>query len=328
MKNKKQIWNAGAVLLAASMMLSGCDVIETLTSAGKGEREYGKAETMVILSTERLRYEEMYTEELWSAAADDHGTTFETILLSQVHDFMIELKTMSHMAEDQKIELTSREKDLVKEASSQYFDALGNHYAAEFGLTEEDVNALYTDYWTAEKLVEQLTGSMNLEVSDSEAKVIKVAQIETSSPETAGELLAKISEEEADFYTIAKEYSENEKLEKLLYYGLMDEEYEKAAYGLETGEVSGIVEDSGKYYILMCINDYDEDATRIRKEEMIQEKKSEAFHSSYQVYKTENPLVEDTALWDSLELEQCPLVNADFFEIYERVCMSGTETKE
>ncbi|MBR6615391.1 MAG: peptidylprolyl isomerase, partial [Lachnospiraceae bacterium] len=222
MKRSKWLWKERAALAAASvLLLSGCSVAETLTPVGKGEKEYGKAETMVILSTERLRYEQVYTNALWDAAVDHRGTTFESVLLSQVHDFMIELRTMSNMAAEQKIELTSREKDLVKEAAAQYFDLLGSNMVAEFDLTEEDVRTLYADYWTAEKLVEQLTGSINLEVSDSEAKVIEVAQIELSAMEEAVEVLEKVTEEGADFYTVAKEYSESDEVKMQLTYGLM-----------------------------------------------------------------------------------------------------------
>ncbi len=73
----------------------GCGVKETLLSGRKSEREYGKAETMVIVTTERLRYEELYTDKIWDVAVDESGTTFEETLVNQIHDFLKELKTMS-----------------------------------------------------------------------------------------------------------------------------------------------------------------------------------------------------------------------------------------
>ncbi len=321
MKKWKYIWDVGLVLIVAMSILSGCGVKEAIGVAGKTEKEYGKPETMVILSTERLRYEDVYTEELWNAKIDQNGTTFETILLDQVHDFMIELKTMSSMASEQEIELTSREKDLVKEAASKYLEALGTSHAESFGLELENVTNLYEDYWTAEKLVEHLTSTMNLEVSDSEAKVITVAQIEVSDLETATEVYTKVSAEHADFNAIAKEYSEADELKNQFTYGTMGKEYETAAYALETEEISGIIEENGKYYILKCVSDYDVEATRLRKEEMIQEMKNEAFHTSYQAYKAEHPLTENTEFWVNLTLTDCPMVNADFFAIYESVCL-------
>ena len=320
MKKMKHMWRIGAAGIAAALMISGCGMAETLSTANKGEKEYGKAETMAILTTEKLRYENVYTDEIWTAAIDQKGTTFETVLLPQVHDFLIELKTMSNMAEEREITLTSREKELVAEAAGKYYMALGSEKAEMFDLEQSDVAELYMDYWISEKLVEQLTGSMNLEVSDSEAKVITVSQIEVSDRETAEEVLEKVQEAGEEFYSIAKEYSEQEEIKKQIYRGMMNDAYEEAAFSLAEGEVSEVIAEDGKYYVLQCVDDYDEEATKLRKDQMMREKKTEAFHTSYQAYKAEHPLIGDEELWKSLSVADSPKVEADFFAIYEEVC--------
>ncbi len=324
MKDRKNTWNRKACSLAfvaaASLALSGCSVTEAISPTGKGEKEYGKAETMVVLTTERLRYEAVYTEEIWTASVDNRGTTFEAVLLPQVHDFLIDLKTMSNMAEEQEIALTSKEKELVHEAAEKYYTELGSEHAEDFGLKQEMVSELYTDYWISEKLVEQLTGAINLEVSDSEAKVITVSQMELSDKAKAEEVLALVQEEDADFHAIAKEYSENEEIKYQVYRGQMGSAYENAAFALAEGEVSGVISEDGRYYILKCVDDYDEEATRIRKDQMMREKKTEAFHTSYQSYKAEHPLVVDEELWSTLSVTDSPKVEADFFAIFEEVC--------
>lgn len=315
-----KIWKTGAAILAAAGILCGCSVSEALSSGKKGEKEYGKAETMVIVTTERLRYEEVYSENIWTAAVDNRGTTFEAALLSQIHDFLRELKVMSLMAAEEKLALTSREKEKVKAAAEEYMAALGDDMAGEFGLSERAMEAFYTDYWLSEKLVEQLTGGMNLEVSDSEAKVITVSQIELSDEAAAEEVLRKLTEEGADFASVAKEYSEDAEIKKQIFYGLKGEEYETEAFGLLPGEISRIVRDAGKYYILKCVSDYDESATRLHKEQMMREIKNEAFYSSYQAFKEEHPLTGDDGMWKELTITDSPAAAADFFEIYEQVC--------
>lgn len=320
MKQVKRILSRGMVCLAIVSMLTGCGVRETLSPINKGEKEYGKAEVMVILTTEKLRYEDVYTEEIWGASVDEQGTTFEEVLLPQVRNYLIDLKTMSRMAEEWEIALTSREKDLVSEASAKYYLALGTDMAEEFGLSQGDVAELYEDYWLSEKLVSRLTGDLKLEVSDSEAKVITVAQIELSDRETAGDVLEKTLAEEADFYGIAQEHSENEEIKVQIYRGLKGDSYEEAAFELAEGDISGVISADGYYYILKCMDDYDEEATRIRKEQMMQEKKTEAFHTSYQAYKGEHPLIGDEELWDSLSVKEHPDVEADFFAIFEETC--------
>lgn len=316
-----KIWTA--VLLAAAL-IGGCGVREAFSNGKKGEKEYGKGETMMIVTTERLRYEELYSDQIWNAAVDNRGTTFESVLLTQIHDFLKELRVMSLMAKEQGIELTSREKELVKEAAKQYYTALGGTDAAKFDLDEKTIEAFYTDYWIAEKLVEKLTEGINLEVSDSEAKVITVTQIELDDLAEATEVLAKVQEEGSDFSSLAKEYSTDSETEKQIFRGLHGSEYEEAAFRLATGEISGILSDSGKYYILKCVSDYDESATKVRKEQMMRQKKNEAFYGSYQTYKDEMELTEDPALWQEITIAGSPKVMADFYEIYEKVCVGET----
>ena len=312
-----------AVVLAAAVVC-GCGVKETLLSGRKSEREYGKAETMVIVTTERLRYEELYTDKIWDTVVDESGTTFEETLLSQIHDFLKELKTMSRMADEEKVTLSGKERELAKQAAAQYMKELKN--AGESSEIDKDVvESLYEDYWKTEKLVETLTGSVNLEVSDSEAKVITVDEIVLSDKDQADEALKKVQMEGTDFMTVAKEVSEDQEIEKKISRGLRPEAYEKAAYALATGEISDVIEADGKYYILRCVNDYDEAATKARKEEMVREKRNEVFYETYSEYAEKVHLAKDDSLWKNLSITDGERTSADFFEIFETVC-KGTDS--
>ena len=312
-----------AVVLAAAVVC-GCGVKETLLSGRKSEREYGKAETMVIVTTERLRYEELYTDKIWDMVVDESGTTFEETLLSQIHDFLKELKTMSRMADEEKVTLSGKERELAKQAAAQYMKELKN--AGESSEIDKDVvESLYEDYWKTEKLVETLTGSVNLEVSDSEAKVITVDEIVLSDKDQADEALKKVQMEGTDFMTVAKGVSEDQEIEKKISRGLRPEAYEKAAYVLATGEISDVIEADGKYYILRCVNDYDEAATKVRKEEMVREKRNEVFYETYSEYSAKIHLAKDDSLWKNLSITDGERTSADFFEIFETIC-KGTDS--
>ena len=308
-----------SVVVLAAAVVCGCGVKETLLSGRKSEREYGKAETMVIVTTERLRYEELYTDKIWDTVVDESGTTFEETLLSQIHDFLKELKTMSRMADEEKITLSGKERELVKQAAAQYMENLKN--AGDGSEIDRDVvESLYEDYWKAERLVETLTESVNLEVSDSEAKVITVDEIVLSDRNQADETLKKVQTEGTDFLTVAKAVSEAQEIEKKISRGMRSDAYEQAAYALSTGEISDVIESDGKYYILRCVNDYDEAATKIRKEEMIREKKNEAFYEIYSEYAANVHLTRDDSLWQNLSITDGEKTSADFFEIFEKGC--------
>ena len=67
------------------------------------------------------------------------------------------------------------------------------------GLEEKTAEEFYEDYRLANKLVDQLTAGADQEVSDSEARVITVEEIETSDAETAAAALAAIQAEGGSF---------------------------------------------------------------------------------------------------------------------------------
>ena len=76
----------------------------------------------------------------------------------------------------------------------------------------------------------------------------------------------------------------------------------------------------GKYYILRCVNDYDEAATKARKEEMVREKRNEVFYETYSEYAAKVHLAKDDSLWKNLSITDGERTSADFFEIFETVC--------
>lgn len=319
MKKKTKRWKAGAAALLAAALLCGCSSDVPLLSSARGEKEYGKPETMVIVMTERHRYEDLYSDQIWSAAVDNRGTTFDASLADQIHDFMQELKIMSMMAGEEGVSLSAGEKEAAAEAAGTYMEELGSQLAKELEISQETVQNLYSDYCLAEKLVEKLTGSMDLEVSDSEAKVIAVSQIVLEDETRAQEVLASVQQEGADFYSIAQENSVDPEIKKQIFRGLMGSSYEEAAYSLETGQISDVVEENGKYYILKCENDYDEAATMARKEEMVKEKKNQAFYQAYQTFREGITLTEDPELWSGLSVSGSPATEADFFEILQKI---------
>ncbi|PHL14406.1 hypothetical protein, partial [Enterococcus faecium] len=59
-----------------------------------------------IAITERNRYQNIYTGQLWGVTADSNGNTFETLLKNQVQQFLEELAVVDRMAQEENISLT------------------------------------------------------------------------------------------------------------------------------------------------------------------------------------------------------------------------------
>lgn len=309
---------AGFCLLFALVSLCGCSsVISSVTKTT--QTDYTKGQIMVVAATERNRYQNIYTSRLWSVSADAQGTTFEELLKRQIEQFLEELAVVNLMAREQGIELTSQENDVVKTLSEEYYQGLTREDLEYLGVSEDEVYDLYSRYYLADKTVSALIDSRELEVSDAEAKVIEIGQIELDSREKAEEVLQKLSQEKADFNAIASENSLNPQINLKLEWKEDMGQLEQSAFSLEQDELSDIVESDGKFYIQKCINAYDEEATAERKNRLVQEKKTEAFRALYEPFIKEHTVKLQEGIWDDVDFfagENCTTDN--FFQLYHQ----------
>ena len=197
-----------AVVLMVFLLAAGCSR-SAAVEPGKEEvkRSYTKGQLMTIAATERNRYQNIYTSQIWSVEDKTGGGNFEDRLTGQIRQFFMELGTMNLLADENGIELTSQEKDSIKRLSEQYYGLLSKADRDYIGADQEEVYELYCEYYRADKLVTELTQDQNLEISDAEAKVIEVLPISVRNRQTAEEVLAQAQAEGADFSAIAKKYS-------------------------------------------------------------------------------------------------------------------------
>ena len=319
-RKKWRIRSVAAVLISLPLLLSGCQKTESILAGMGGEKGYERPEIMIAAMSQKNTCEELCTGQIWSAQVDESGKTFEEYTKEQLKSFMDELKILTLLAKERNISLTEEEASAMAKASEEYLAALTPEDISYMGVDETSVNTMFHDYCLANKTVEELTKDLDMEVSDSEAKVITVDEIVLSDKDQADETLKKVRTEGTDFMTVAKEVSEDQEIEKKISRGMRSEEYEQAAYALASGEISDVIGADGKYYILRCVSDYDEAATKIRKEEMVREKKNEAFYETYSEYAAKVHLAKDDSLWKNLSITDGEKTSADFFEIFETVC--------
>ena len=321
MQSNKYRMKRGALLVVSMLvfcifLLSGCDKLPE--GMLKQERElYTQGQIRMIAATERNRYQNLYTGQLWSVTADGQGNTFEALLKSQIGQFLEELAVVDRMADEQGIQLTSQDEDDINNLAEEYYTGLSKEDLAYMQVSKDEVLDLYRKYYRADKTVSQMTESKNLEVSDAEAKVIQVERIETDSREKAEELLSQVSEEKADFTSIAEKNSLNSQVKFSLEWDADLKEPDKSAFALEENEISAIIEAGGRFYIQKCINAYDQQATALRKERLAQKKKTEAFQEIYLPYQEKYRVRLNGDIWENIDFSAGEGCNSDnFFSLY------------
>lgn len=305
---------AAVCILAA--FLGGCKGRDSLSgSAAVGS--YSLPEVMLLVATERNRYEQVYTDEIWQVQVEE-GTTMEDYLLKQIRAFAEDVKVMNMIAKENDIRIEAAEKETLRQLSEEYYSQLSENDLAYTGASLENVQNIYEEYHLAGKVVENITKDVDLEISDNEAKVISVEQIVLDSPEEAERVLGLVQAENADFKAIAAAESKEPDIELSVGRGEMGSSYEAAAFALEEGQISGVVEEGGTYYIIKCTNAYDEEATLERKSQLSLARKDKAFREMFESFKAENPVEFDDTIWEGIDFKpEDKTETTNFFQLYQ-----------
>lgn len=283
------------------------------------------AEANLLLANVRNQYEEAFGEEIWNQKIE--GESFKDYVKEMVKNQLAQLKCMVLYAQKEEIDLSVEEEECLRLAAEDYFGDLSSKEQQSLGTSVEEVYQLYKNLAVAEKVYDRLTQDVDEEISDAEAKVIVVWHIFRAYSEDAEEQDRKLLEElreqlvtqEADFASLAEEYSDDDKLEYAFGRGEMEKEFEEAAFALKAGEISDVIETESGYHIIKCISDYDAAKTAQNKLELLKKRRQEAFDSEYAVF-TKGLVSEfNEAAWKKVEFDRLSGINnKNFYEIYEK----------
>ena len=306
-----------AVLTAAVFILPSCKGLE-LENKTEQVEEYTKEQAMVIISNERNRYENAYSEDIWKISVDDEGTGFDKLTIQNVKSYLEEIKLLCMLADERGISITSTERDIVRQMTDEYMAGLDEGDLEYIGCTREDVQKMYTDIFQAEKLINSITGTVDSEISDSEAKVISIQQIVTADEKKAKAILKRIKIDGENFNSMASRYTEDEEIDLKLMRSDNDEDIiTRTAFSLEENEVSNILFKDGLYYIIKCTDGYAEEDTLLRKARLEEAMNNKAVMDIIGPYRNEHNIQFVERFWNNMDFSEPDGSEADdFFYIY------------
>ena len=275
------------------------------------------AQAMLIITTEANRYRTVYTDQIWQVQVGEEES-FQLYLLEQIRTFLKEVKTMNLLADERGIQLTGQEKEQLRQLSSEFYQSLTEADRECIGASEEDVYAMYEAYHRANRLVDEVTKNVDLEISDSEARVMKIQERCLETEESAQEAFQQLSEEGTNFSSVARAIREEGYKEESVGRGERSAAYEAAVFSLEDGQLSQPFADGDSWYLVKCVDSYDEDATLERKERLALQRKNQAFRRIYDTFAGEHPVEIQGSIWENVNLtEMGQSTTVDFFERYQ-----------
>ena len=323
---KRTISRSAAVLLTATM-LTGCEIGNTeitfdIKHTNKhvafavNDTKCSIKEAKLYLCNYKNLYGNEYGVNLWNYDFGDES--LDDYVKDVTIDELTRITCMSLLATEQGIELTEEEKALAEEASKEYYQSLTEEEKRFTGISQIELKQVYEKYALANKLYNSLTIGVDEEVSDDEARVMKIQQIIVSEESIAVEVEAALNAGN-DFASLAGTYNEASALETHIARDTYPEEVEKVAFNLENDEISGKIQASdGNYYFIKCIDKFEEELTEENKVTILEKREKEKFFDVYDSFVESASFELNKDLWESVTLVGEEGLETDsFFKVYD-----------
>lgn len=293
-------------------------------------------EIMVYLVNSENQYDRIFGPEIWQVPVNDK--TMEQEYKETIIARIAQIKVMNLLAPRYEVELDKEEEKKVAAAAKEYFSSLNSSEIALMGVDEATIKQLYREFAVADKLYHVITDEVNPEISDDEARTITVKSIlvktysknsrgdkveftqdrKQSAYERIQEVVQKLNDGE-DFDVLAADYNEDNQVEYSFGRGVMPPAFEEAAFNLETGQVSDIIETEYGYHVLLCVSTFNQEETDTNKQVIVGKRRQEAFNQVYDEYVKTLTSNLNAPLWESVTYQKNENVKTtSFFDIYDK----------
>lgn len=334
MKKNKIIATGIGIIIAASCVFSGCSKKKGIVRLEKGDITENSV-VMKIGSTGvrysevrnycyllKSQYEGKFGDKLWDYKLGGK-TTVGDEAKQEIVNMITQLKVIKETAEDEGVSLTNEEKDQAVQEAEELMESASEEDRKEYFLSVQALAGLYEDNILANKMFYVATDEADTDISDDEAKQISIQYIEiiTNGTDQNGTVInmdsatkakalqrAKNIRKEAlkaeDFQVFAEDNSDCAETQLICGRDTdkLDKNVADAAFNLKKGEISDVIEGDSGYYIVYCVNDYDEDSTYARKEEIIEERQTNMSKKKYAEWIGNDKVSISSKFWNEFEI--------------------------
>lgn len=286
---------------------------------------YSKELLLYLVNTEN-QYKELYGEQFLSSS--QNGIDVKDNISEAVLSKLTRVKIMNLMAEKYHIDLDDTDLELINKAANEYYASLNEKEKELFSIESvNDIATIYKEYRIAEKIYEFLVKDIDPEISDDEARTMVVKEIffdkrgmnEEEKQKLrleAEDVLERIADGE-DFESLAANYSDKEQIHCSYTKMSIDQDIAAEAFELSKGELSKVIDGADGFYILYCEDPFNRDETDATKEEIVKNRKLQAFENTYNKYADDRKYYFNEDLWS--EIVAADITNTTsggLFEIY------------
>ena len=329
---KKIMKRLTALAVVSTMVFTSLVGCATTSSVDNSEvvATIGDSQVTAGVANFYLRYqqsgmEEIYAmyfgEDFWNAPLTD-GSTYAANLKDQVQKSLHEFYVLEdHMGE---YNVTLTEAELAEiDAAAEAFVAANSSKTLEAISGEKEIVAVALSLFTInEKMYEAMTADVDTVVTDEEAAQKRLRYYSQNKTKSENGVSVDLAEEELAALKVEMEtvldgakakgsleaYGEEKELGT--YTLTFDSESTatakeviEAADKLKEGEFSDVIETEYLYYVVQLESEFDKEATETRKDEIVEERRVEAYSAIAEKWLVETKMELNQEVWDKLVVD-------------------------
>ena len=268
-------------------------------------------------------YSSMFGTGFWSQDLSGSGSDMETTVKTQVAD-NIELLYLleAHMA-DYGVELTEEELTAMDEAADKFMSDNSKAAIEQIGATKKYVKEMLRLNTIQKKMNDAIDAEVDTEVSDEEAaqKTFSYVKVnKTSKTDADGNTVTYTDEEKEALKNTVNEYAGKAQTDfdgaaqeagytvSTYSYGTDESTFAEAVIAqadkMQTGEISGLMEDDDNYYVIRMDSTFDEEATAEKKEKIVEQRKKDHYTEVCDGYKADAKYEVNKSEWKKVKFDE------------------------
>ncbi|PZW98314.1 peptidylprolyl isomerase PrsA family protein [Lachnoanaerobaculum umeaense] len=278
---------------------------------------YNYGQMLIVAASENKIITNTYSEAIWDCYIDrENNITYRDNFYNDLKNYYKELVVLKKIADKNEITLSEQEKAKALKLSKTFYDENLVNREDFSGLSQEDCDKVFLDYFLVNKAKKDLLEKNVKEVSDSEARIMEFHVIEVSDFDLANSLLERLNNGE-NCVKLATQFSESDSISRSIALDTEPDEIKNSLGVLEDGGVSPILTNKGKYVLYKCVKSYNEEATKKNKQRIKDERESAYLLNLYNEFIQENPVeINESELKNVCENSSVTLSGRDFFTLW------------
>lgn len=273
---------------AASVSNSNLQPDSSVVAVGKTTVTYNEYQTYYYFM--KNQYEGVLGKDVWQYnKALEENKTIGQEAIESVLRLIIQVKVICKEAAIQKVSLQTDEKEEVDYNAKTVYESLSEKERTDIGIDLKILTNLFEEHKLAQKMYNVQIGKVNADLTADEVRAAKVQLIycranndnKAEVKARAEQIRQSLNTSGANFYTVAKTNSEQDEIECIIGNSDGRRNLAKAALELKQGQISNVVEESGGFYIVCCMQPDGAEIQQQYRNEVVLKRQIETFQNEY-----------------------------------------------